>query len=440
MTESKLNPLKLLTATALLLVMGPLLASPTTLAVNIGGSAYTGSDGVHYQADTLKSGAFLGQSKTIKGSQDSELYRSFRMGDLALELPMENGLYEITYKFAEPFETPVGQRVFDVLAQEQVVIKNLDVRLARDGKILSSLDRTVTGIEVKNGVLKLGFKAIKGEPLLHALIVRKQQPMAPHWKLVWQDEFNVPGQPDASKWNFDIWPARKVNNEDQAYTNRLKNARVEQGKLIIEAHKEAYGNADYTSARLNSAHKGDFLYGRADVRAKLAKGQGSWSAIWMLPTDPFKYASNCDKNADWQGSSSCDAWPNSGEIDIMEHVGYDMNRVHGTVHTRAYYWMNWEQRKGSIEGQDVAEAFHTYSVEWSPEQITVLFDNTPYFTYINEGDGWRSWPFDHPFHLVLNLAIGGDWGTAGGPIDPAIFPARMEVDYVRLFKDTRVTP
>ncbi len=404
------------------------------LAINVGGAAYTGLDGIRYQADLSTVGGEVGQSKGIKGSQDPTLYQSYRIGRLALDLPLENGLYDLVFKFAEPFETPVGERVFDVLAQGQVVIPQLDVRLARDGKILSSLARTVTDLKVSDGKLKIGFNAKEGIPVLHALVVRKKQAMSYQWKLVWQDEFNYAGRPNPDKWNFNIWPARKVNDEDQAYTERLKNARVENGKLIIEAHKEDYGNAKYTSARLTNQDKGDMLYGRADIRAKLPAGQGTWSAIWMLPTNPFKYATTCEAGADWQGSSTCDAWPNSGEIDIMEHVGYDMNRIHGTVHTKDYYWVEWEQRKGSIEGKNVAEEFHVYSVEWTPDSIVVLFDDVPYFYYANEGTGWKSWPFDHPFHIILNLAVGGFWGRAGGPIDDSIFPARMEVDYVRIYE------
>ncbi|MCM2678369.1 malectin domain-containing carbohydrate-binding protein [Echinimonas agarilytica] len=403
-------------------------------AVNLGGSQYTATDGIIYQADTLKTKSQSGQSTAIKGSQDSALYRSYRLGNMSFDVALPPAIYDITFKFAEPTNTPVGQRVFDVIAQQQVVIPNLDVRLARDGKALSSLDRTVTDIEVTDGILTVELKGHVGLPVLHAIIIRQKQVPNTQWKLVWQDEFEQAGAPNPEKWNFDIWPAGKVNNEDQAYTNRLKNARVEHGKLILEAHKEKYSNANYTSARLNSAHKGDLLYGRADIRAKLASGQGSWSALWMLPTNPFKYATRCKPDADWQGSETCDAWPNSGEIDIMEHVGYDMNRIHSTVHNLDYYWIKWEQRKASIEGKNVAEDFHVYSIEWTPSYITILFDNVPYFFYVNEGNGWQSWPFDHPFHIVMNLAIGGDWGKAGGPIDDAIFPARMEIDYVRLFK------
>jgi len=118
----------------------------------------------------------------------------------------------------------------------------------------------------------------------------------------------------------------------------------------------------------------------------------------------------------------------------MEHVGYDMNKVHGTVHNKAYYWVNKEQRKASVDGHDVANDFHQYAIEWSPERIDIFFDGSRYFTYLNQGEGWEAWPFDHPYHIVLNLAIGGDWGSAGGPIDNSIFPAKLEVDYVRVYQ------
>ena len=148
------------------------------------------------------------------------------------------------------------------------------------------------------------------------------------WRLAWSDEFDNDGAPDADKWSIDVWPAKKVNDEDQAYTPREKNLRVRDGMLIIEAHKEDYEGASYTSGRVHTQGNGDFLYGRIEVRAKLPQGIGVWPAIWMLPSDPFNYATTCEEGEDWQGSETCDAWPNSGEIDIMENVGYDVNRIH----------------------------------------------------------------------------------------------------------------
>jgi beta-glucanase (GH16 family) len=111
-----------------------------------------------------------------------------------------------------------------------------------------------------------------------------------------------------------------------------------------------------------------------------------------------------------------------------EHLGID------GVHNRAFYSANGQQRKGSIEVREVDTGFHVYSMEWTPERIDISMDGSPYFSYINEHAGWQAWPYDHPFHLIMNLAIGGTWGRAGGPIDDSIFPLRMEVDYVRVFR------
>lgn len=411
-------------------------------AINIGGEQYQGVDGINYAADTLQSSdnslGEIGTIDAIKGSQDSALFQSYRIGDLSIQHPLENGSYEIIFKFAEPEDIAIGGRVFDVWAQDKLVIDDLDVRLARDGKHKSSLVRAVNGIEVTDGMLNIHFDASKEKAILSALIVRKKATYAntdkSKWTLVWSDEFDYQGKPDASKWSYDIWPVAKVNEEDQAYTDQLKNVEVKNGNLVITAVKEDYNNAKYTSGRIHSKGKGDFMYGRAEVRAKLPAGRGTWAAIWMLPSDPFKYSTTCEKGEDWQGSATCNAWPNSGEIDIMEHVGYDMQVIHGTVHNEAYYWAKWEQRKASFEGKTVEKSFHTYALEWTPEHIIVFFDDTPYFFYSNENNGWQSWPYDHPYHIILNLAIGGMWGRAGGPIDDSIFPVSMEIDYVRVFK------
>ena len=411
--------------------------SSVVWASNLGGSEYQGADGIFYMADELKSTASAGQIDLVIGAQEATIYQTYRSGDMHLQKALPNGLYDIVFRFAEPNDVPIGDRVFNVMAEGQVVIPNLDVRSARDGNARSSLDRTVMNVALSDGMLDIEFKAIAGEPLLNGIVVRaKQTTDLTQWNMVWGDEFDYTGAPNKDKWSYDIWPAQKVNGEDQAYTDRANNVRVDDGKLIIQAHKERYNEADYTSARIHSAGKGDMLYGRVEVRAKLPAGQGTWPAIWMLPTDPFKYASNCESGTDWQGNDNCNAWPNSGEIDIMEHVGYDMNRVHGTVHTQAYYWVNGNQRKASVEAQNADQAFHVYAMEWSPQRIDIFIDDICYFTYLNQAEGWQAWPFDHPYHLILNVAVGGGWGSAGGPTDILAFPATMEVDYVRLYEKT----
>lgn len=403
-------------------------------AINVGGPAYEGIDGTKYEAENSVSGGYRGTMEVVKGSQDPALYQTYREGDVEIVRQIPNGTYDITFHFAEPQEYGPGDRLLSAFVNDQRVLHNLDVMQSRDGKVKSALTVTVPNIPISDGVLKIGFAAAAGVPVLHALVVRKSSSQTADWQLVWSDEFDYTGVPDPDKWVIDVWPARKVNDEDQTYTARDKNLRVENGHLIIEAFKEQFGGAEYTSGRLHSQGKGDFLYGRIEVRAKLPAGKGTWPAIWMLPSDPFKYATSCKPGDAWQGSPTCDAWPNSGEIDIMEHVGYEMGHVHGTVHNEAYYWAKWEQRKGRILLDDVAESFHNYELEWTPDDIRIYVDGHHYFTYVNEKNGWQTWPYDQPFHLILNIAVGGMWGRSGGGIDDSIFPQRMEVDYVRVYE------
>ncbi len=405
----------------------------TEWAVNVGGPAYRALDGTVYAADESISGGKVGGLNGIKGSQDPLLYQTYREGDIEIAHPLADGRYDITFHFAEPADVGRDERVFAAFVEGQKVIDALDVMLFRDGKVRSALTVTVPNVIVADGELNIHFQASQRQPVLSALQVRRKSVRDESWQLAWQDEFGGP-ELDDSKWSYRVWAPRKVNDEDQAYTARTKNARVEDGHLVIEAHREDYEGARYTSARIHTSGKADFLYGRFEVRAQLPRGQGTWPAAWMLPSDPFAYATTCAAPEEWQGNDDCDAWPNSGEIDIMEHVGYQMNHVHGTVHTRAYYWRMWEQRKGRILLDDVAGEFHVYALEWSPERIDVFVDDSLYFTYVNEDKTWKEWPFDQPFYLILNIAVGGAWGRAGGPIDDSIFPQRMLVDYVRVYR------
>jgi len=234
--------------------------------------------------------------------------------------------------------------------------------------------------------------------------------------LVWSDEFDYTGLPAASKWTCEEGGHGWGNDELQYYTmNRAQNARVENGLLIIEALKENYSGREYTSARLISKGKGDWLYGRFEIKAKLPGGRGTWPAIWMLPTD-------------WAYGN----WPASGEIDIMEHVGYDPTKVFGTAHTEAYNHKLGTQKGGSVTGPDWESAFHVYAIEWSASKIDFIVDDVIYYTFNNEGS-WEKWPFDKRFHFLLNVAVGGSWGGAQG-VDPSIFPKRMEIDYVRVYQ------
>jgi beta-glucanase (GH16 family) len=409
-------------------------------AVNIGGAQYHATDGSHYAADESiaeSSWVRAGERErldTVLGSQDPELYHSYRRGRIAIQQPIANGRYVVTLHFAEPESIGVGERQFDVFLEGQRISERLDVMLMRDGKTHSALSVSIPDVIVNDGALDLELLGIESEPILSAINVRPSKEMDPRWELVWSDEFDLEGAPDKSRWQIDEWPARVVNDEDQAYTARARNLRVQNGALVIEAHREDYENAAYTSARIHSQGLKDILYGRVDVRAKVPVGQGTWAAAWMLPSAPFHYATTCEPGSAWQGVDDCDAWPNSGEIDILEHVGYQPGHIHGTVHNRAYYWANWQQRKGRILIEGIGDRFHTYSVEWFPERIDLFVDEQHYFSYANENEGWQAWPYDQAFHVILNLAIGGAWGRAGGDIDDSVFPQRMLVDYVRVYE------
>jgi beta-glucanase (GH16 family) len=237
--------------------------------------------------------------------------------------------------------------------------------------------------------------------------------------LVWSDEFDYNGLPDSTKWSYDVGGHGWGNEELQYYTDkRLENARVENGKLIIEARKENYEGNDYTSARLVTRNNGDWTYGRIEIRARLPQGKGTWPALWMLPTK-------------WiYGSGD---WPDVGEIDIMEHVGHKEGEIHGTIHTHDFNHMDGTQKSGQTFVGDAVSAFHVYAIEWTKEEIRWYVDGSKFFTYENNGDGWSAWPFDHPFHLIMNIAVGGTWGGAEG-VDDTIFPQKLEVDYVRVYQ------
>ncbi|WP_460975454.1 glycoside hydrolase family 16 protein [Spirosoma knui] len=238
-------------------------------------------------------------------------------------------------------------------------------------------------------------------------------------KLVWSDEFEGTGLPDSTKWRYDVGGSGWGNNELQFYTaKRPENARLENGKLIIEARKENYQGKGYTSARLLTQGKAEWKYGRIEAFAKLPAGRGTWPAVWMLGTDIAKVG-----------------WPRGGEIDIMEHVGFDEGVVHGTVHTEAYNHGKGTQKGQQITVNDATSAYHLYAVEWTADQIDFFVDNQKYYSVQKAvlGSDVAQWPFEQPFYLILNLAVGGNWGGQKG-VDETIWPKRLEVDYVRVYQ------
>ena len=232
--------------------------------------------------------------------------------------------------------------------------------------------------------------------------------------MVWQDEFDT-SQIDKSNWTFETDGDGFGNNELQFYTtDRKENARVEDGNLIIEARKEQWESNQYTSAKLITKKTFPFQYGSVEVRAKLPKGKGTWPAIWML-------------------SKNIKKWPDDGEIDIMEHVGYNQGFIHASVHTKKYNHIIGTQKTDTLLVKDATEKFHVYRADWTPEKIEMFIDNKKYFTYINTEKTYDAWPFDQPFYLILNQAVGGNWGGKEG-VDSTIYPQKFLIDYVRVYK------
>lgn len=256
----------------------------------------------------------------------------------------------------------------------------------------------------------------------------KQEPHRPPngYELVFSDEFNTDGLPDPEKWAYDTHRNKEgwYNNELQYYASeRKENARVEGGILIIEARKETldpaqfpdWGKQKYTSARLFTQGKAAWTYGFYEVRAKLPCQRGTWPAIWTLPEDPDV------------------VWPNGGEIDIMEHVGFEPGVIHHSIHTKAFNFGRGTQQTTSHTLETACTNFHRYQLLWTPEFLLFGVDDAPKFLFKKKKTSVSRWPFDKPQHLLLNIAIGGDWGGRKG-IDVDALPARMEIDHVRVYQ------
>lgn len=239
----------------------------------------------------------------------------------------------------------------------------------------------------------------------------------PQWTLVWADEFEQPdgSPPDPHNWIHTTGSSGFGNGEMQSYTDEIENAYIENGMLVIKAIEEEYLGRDYTSARLNSLTLAQFTYGRFEVRAKLPTTQGIWPAIWMLPAI---------------GSS-----PVNGEIDIMELIGKEPSKVYGTLH----YGLPYENQGAYFDLPDEAtfdQDFHVFSIDWEEEEIRWFVDGQMYFKanewYTSQSNSPYPAPFNKPFFLILNVAVGGTW--PGSPDETSLFPQSMLVDYVRVYQ------
>lgn len=247
--------------------------------------------------------------------------------------------------------------------------------------------------------------------------------------LIWNDEFNVDGLPDSSKWHYEQGYVR--NGEAQRYEKaNSSNSRIENGFLIIESHYQPAKKPEnlwqylfdeqpkdrYSSASLTTEHLPGFRYGRIEVRAKLPQGRGVWPAIWLLGSNIKQVG-----------------WPMCGEIDIMEYVGFEPDKIHSAIHTSNRNHRKNNAANGSLRVNNLANEFKVYSVERTAERIDFYIDNLLHYSYQKEDNTISSWPFDQPMYLIINLAIGGGWGGKKG-IDNTIFPQQFVIDYVRIYE------
>jgi beta-glucanase (GH16 family) len=229
-------------------------------------------------------------------------------------------------------------------------------------------------------------------------------------ELVWFDEFN------GSKLDTVAWAPSTGSADESKYTARPENISISSGLLHLIARKESYGGFGYTSALIRTKGAASWRYGRIEARIKLPSGAGMVPAFWMMPADDA-YG--------W--------WPSSGEMDIMENPTTQPTMIYGTAHAQAYsYFTGGVPKSASISIADAESAFHLYALEWSPDSLRFFVDDTNYAVVTNDHGGSASWPFDRPFYVILNLAVGGSW--VGTPPANVVFPVSMDVDYVRVYQ------
>ena len=247
-------------------------------------------------------------------------------------------------------------------------------------------------------------------------------PACAAWRVIWSDEFDGPAgsAPDASKWNYDLGGGGWGNKELEVYTNQTDNVFLDgNGNLVIQAMNTQNG---FTSARLKTQDRFNVQYGRIEARIKIPFGQGIWPAFWMLGSDIGTVG-----------------WPKCGEIDIMENIGKEPSIVHGSMHGPGYSGNTPLTAKYTLAGGKFSDDFHVYSIEWAPERVDFFVDGNKYYTVTqNDLPKGTTWVYDHPFFMLLNVAVGGTW--PGNPDATSTFPQRMLVDWVRVWQYGPVAP
>ncbi len=239
------------------------------------------------------------------------------------------------------------------------------------------------------------------------------------YQLVWSDEFDYTGKPNPEKWSYDVGARRWGNNETQYYTEGA-NVEVKDGLMVLSGRIETFQDSPYTSCRMTTFDKKHFQYGRIAVKAKLPTAKGSWPAIWMLPVDIR------GKNRQ--------PWPKCGEIDIMEHVTSMMNTIHVSLHTEKYNHVLRTQRTHFEKFPNFTDDFHEFAMDWTKDYIEFFIDGKSFYHYDRYQEGYDAseagWPFDKPYYLIINIAIGGNWG---GEVGVNEYPCEFPIEYVRYY-------
>ena len=310
-------------------------------------------------------------------------------------------------------------RTYDITSEMKVHAPDAAIMVSRDGSPLN-VGRHAMKINLLEGevdVESITFTLLKKHKLTPA--VQKQNLVGDEWSLVWADEFDVDGAPNPKNWTYEVGNWGWGNREPEYYTeDRRENARCENGMLVIEARKDRE-EGGWSSARITTAGRVSFLYGRIEFSAKTTGGDGCWPAVWLL------------------GDEYCDelSWPYCGEVDILEAVGREIHEETGTgetgfaCHTRAYYFKQGNQISSRIEEEDLTTRFHTYVMEWTPESIKIFFDGKQVYLYDHTANELE-FPFNKPQNFIINMAMGGSHGQA---IDPELSSQRIELEYLRVY-------
>jgi beta-glucanase (GH16 family) len=395
------------------------------MRVSAGPSAFVDAAGHRWQRDIgYQGGRTAVTSARIEGTSSPTIYQHERWGMRAYTLPVPApGTYAITLYLAETRFSRPGQRVFDVSAEGEVKASDIDI-VAGVGK--NHAHNVSFTAAVTDHRLDLGFASKVDAAKVNGIEVAFLRASTAAARLVWSDEFNgAQNAPvDSRRWRYETGGAWG-DGELQSYTSRIRNSYQDgRGHLVVAVRAERFNGADsitrdYTSARISTKGRYSFQYGMVEARMQTPIGKGLWPAFWALGTD-------IDRSG----------WPECGEIDVMEQIGQQPSKASGTIHgprDGGGAQSDYEPGHSIVYTSPLSQGFHTYGVQWLPGSIQFYFDSHVYGTIVAADlPAGSRWVFDHPFHLILNVAVGGSWAKA--PDESTRFPQALRVDYVRVYQ------